>query len=207
MRIWIGAGLLILLTLTAGCGTERSKLPSSAASAGPTVTVSEIIVDASELPGCTLDREGEFVASQWSRSFDCQNGDRLTLDVWFQTTVDEARRVLDEGWGTMDTAKVNIQRTIAVRPVDQGSLKVVDASQTFGKIGAGQERIYCATYTDLVGQTTFTQYFGAFQYKNVAVQYTSWADSGGACDGQSRAGENARMMASKQLDELKVAVP
>lgn len=207
MRSWLPAALLLSLTLSVACGTERSKLPSSAATTVPTVTVGEVVVDAGDLPGCTLDREGEFVASQWSRSFDCENNDRLTLDVWFQTSVDEAQRVFDEAWGTMDAAKQNIRAAIALRPVRQDSLKITDPSQSFGSIGAPEESIYCATYTDTSGRETFTQYFGAFQYNSVMVQYTSWASSGGTCDGSSRAQQNARLLATKQLEKLRAAVP
>lgn len=55
--------------------------------------------------------------------------------------------------------------------------------------------------------TTVTQYFGAFRHNNVVVEYTSFATSGGSCNGPSRAADQALMLAGRQLAKLRAVSP
>ena len=203
-----GTALLVLAALLAACGGDKkSSDVAQTATATPTVTLSQLLVGVEDLPDCKLDREGEAVVRQWSRSFDCASEDRLTLDVWFREDENQAQAGHNIGWSTVDNAKEMIARSISVRPVRQDSLTVTNAPAEFQKIGADREAAYCATYTDLSGSTTITEYYGSFQYKSVHVQYTSWAVSDRGCTGASRAQANAQRLATKQLEKLRAASP
>ena len=208
----VGALLLVVLVATVAVG-RGNKNDGQAATATPsqpsaaTVTMEEVIVGVQDLPGCTVDREGAYVQSSYSRSFNCQSEERLTETLTIQAADADAERHIGNAWGTMDGARDQIRSTVLLRPVDPNSLTITNASQTFGKLGAEQEYVYCAAYTDLSGTVPVTEYFGAFRYRNFVIVYTSFATSGGRCDGQSRALENGRQLASKQLAKLRAAFP
>jgi hypothetical protein len=212
MRFFPSLALICLaLSLSAllfGCETERS--PQRAAtepSPTPTVTIDQLLVGAQDLPGCTLAGENSFFEGTYSRVFDCAQNDRLSYDIVLHRTVEEARQNQDNGYGIMDGARDIIRKSISTRPADQSSLRIVDATGTSARLGADQENLYCASYTDLSGSIRVTEYYGAFRHKNILVQYRSWADSGGSCDGSSRAQQNAHLLASKQLAKIKAAMP
>src|SRR3712207_1450668 len=108
-----GAALLLLAALLAACaGDEKSADVAQTATATPTVTLGQLVVGAEDLPDCKMDREGEAVVRQWSRSFDCASEDRLTLDVWFRDDEAQAQAGHNIGWSTVDNAKEMIARTI-----------------------------------------------------------------------------------------------
>jgi hypothetical protein len=199
---------LPLSVLLAGCETERN--PRGAAiepSPAPTVTVDQLLVGATDLPGCTLAGENSFFEGTYSRVFDCTANDRLSYDVVLHPTVEEARENLDNSYGTMDGARDIIRKSISTRPADQSSLRIIVAPSSVAQLGADQENLYCASYTDFTGSTRVTEYYGAFRHKNVVVQYRSWAETGGSCDSPSRAQQNAHLLASKQLAKLRAAMP
>ena len=200
----------LVATVTVGRGNNKDDQAATATPTQPsaaTVTMEEVIVGVQDLPGCTVDREGAYVQSSYSRSFNCQAEERLTETITIHAADAAAERHVDNAWGTMDGARDQIRSTVLLRPVDPSSLTITNASQAFGKLGAEQEYVYCAAYTDASGTVPVTEYFGAFRYRNFVIVYSSFATSGGRCDGQSRALENGRQLASKQLAKLRAAFP
>jgi hypothetical protein len=187
----------------AGCGSDRGYRADPV----PTVTVGEAMVSAGDLADCQLEQELSFAVATLSRSFTCPNDTRMTVSLVFHETETDAIKNQTDGYGSLQGAQALIGKAVAVRPADQSSLKVTDASGQFGQIGAQQEAVYCASYTGLGGDPRVTDYYGSFRQGKVVVQYTSWAAGGGSCDGPSRAMENARALATKQLEKLRAALP
>jgi len=187
------AALLVAVfvaALAVGCGRKndgQAATPAPTQSAAATVTMEQVIVGVQDLPGCTVDREGAYIQSSYSRSFSCPAEDRLTNTLTLHVADADAERHVGNTWGTMDGARDQIRSTVLLRPVDANSLTIADASKMFGKLGAEQEYVYCAAFTDLSGTVPVTEYFGAFRYKNFVIVYSSFATSGGRCDGPSRA--------------------
>ena len=209
MRFLISALLALLVIGVAGCGNERRPKASDAAKTptpGGEATLSQVIVHPEELPGCTLDGEGETIVRRWSRSFMCGQDARLTNAVQFYETYQQAELDQDRLWGTTDAARDQIANTIALRPVNINSLRVTNAAETVSKLGADKEYVYCATYTDVSGTVPVTEYYGTFRYGSIVTYYTSWAQSAAGCSGASPALDNAQMLASKQFAKLKSAL-
>lgn len=201
-------GLSVVVALV-GCGTERGSQRSAASSEptpASTATVEDVLVDDASLPGCTAQGQGSFYVNTIARSYDCENGDRLTSTVIFGKSLEEARTAQDNTWGTKDGATDQIRASLRARPVDMASLVVSDVSASFGKLGADQENIWCAVYTDSSGTRRVTEYYGVFRYRTFLVQYTSLTESGGSCEA-SRALQSVRTLAEAQLRELKAASP
>ncbi len=205
--------LLALVTtgiLLAGCSDSRNDRASGATqtpTATSTATVAEALADAADVPGCTRTGEGSFYEGSVTRSFDCAGENRLTNAVVFHKTLDEARKLQDNVWGTRDGATEQIRRSLTARPVNLDSRKVTDVTESFGKLGAEQENVWCATYTDQGGTIKVTEFYGAFRYKSAVVAYTSIATDGAPCDGPSDSRQYAQTLAQAQLAKLKASMP
>ncbi|MGD9891385.1 MAG: hypothetical protein AB7R89_25050 [Dehalococcoidia bacterium] len=195
----------VTLLAAAGCDADQNGGNSSAASTttpAPTVTAEDALVDAASFPGCTMQGQGSLYTNTFARSFDCENGDRLTTTIAFGRTPEEAKATQDNTWGTKDGATDQIRAALGARPVNIDSLTVSDASAAFGTIGADQENIWCAVYTDPSGTRRVTEFYGVLRYKAILVQYTAFTETSGSCEG-SRALESARVLAKEQLNKLR----
>jgi hypothetical protein len=188
----------------AGCITERDSQDSSAAKPTPTgtTTAEQALVDAAVLPGCTMQGQGSLYTNTFARSFDCENGDRLTTTLVFGKTAEESKAAQDNTWGTKDGATDQIRATLGTRPVNLASLQISDVNALFGPIGADQQNVWCAVYTDPSGTRLVTEYYGVFRHKANLVQFTSFTESSGSCEG-SRALQSAKTLAQAQLNKLK----
>jgi hypothetical protein len=205
---------LLLLALAAlmltACGTER--LPKDAAAPGSTpvvprisTPVEQLAVTVDELPGCTLEREGEFIRRQYSRSFQCQDVDRLTNLIGLHVSRDEALKFYNDRWSTAEKAQQNISRGISARPVRLDSLKVSDISATIGRAGAETEHVYCAQYTDPSGTIPIVELYGAFQYQNATGEYTAFMPNVRTCPDARAALDRTSSLARLQVKRVKDA--
>lgn len=203
--LWIAIGAVLALS---GCksdggakSTATSPIPSASAIVG------DLLTAASDLTGCKLDIEGSQYVNYYSRSFSCDDGIRLTNDVGFLASLDDARTWQSNNWGTRDAANDIIKPALATRPIDPNSVKVEDLSKTAPKLGADDENLYCSSYSDPSGAQRVSQYWGAYRYKASVVQYSASAVDGGACALGSRTHEAARTLATTQLVKLKTKLP
>ena len=201
---FILSGVLLASCRDSGGSTTNASLSPTATSE---LTVGDALVGDQQLPGCTMTGEGSLFEGTVTRSYDCADNGRLTTAVIFHKTEEEARKLQDNAWGTRDGATDQIRRTLVARPVNLASLRVTDVTDSFGKFGADQENVWCATFTDQGGTTTVTEFHGAFRYEQVVVSYTSVATDGAPCDGQSQARQSAQTFAREQLQKLKSTLP
>lgn len=171
-----------------------------------TLTQETILLGESEMPGCTGSQISATLSNAKSRTFQCSNGDVLKSVLALYKDGTEARDAIDKQWGTLDTAREQIKTAIVNRPVNPESLRVVDAAATYPKLGADQETIYCATFTDISGTVTVVEYFGTFRSGIGVVTYTAFTDSGGTCDTPpARSLTAAQTIGKAQLQKIKRA--
>jgi hypothetical protein len=204
--------LVAVALLAGGCSDSKNSSSDSRPTSTPStteLTVKDLIVDAGELPGCTLDRQGEAVIRAISQSFNCgPNGaadPRVTAVVSFTSeTAQEAELALSNAWSTMDAARDTIRQQVLFRPVDPNSLQIQNAKEQFGSIGAEQEYVYCATFSD--GLNKALMYFGAFRHRNVRFEWTTF-QTNADCNSPSRARELGMAVAKQQLAKLKTRLP
>jgi hypothetical protein len=204
------AGTLIRSLALAGCSNKKNdptaRNPTPNATPAATITAEQVFVSPQDLPaGCRLEQEGSIFQGFAGRSFDC--GDvRLTLAVGRMKTEDEARVWQSDNWSTRDGVTDLIKRSLAARPTDPNSLRVQEVTDMLPKLGATEERIYCASFTDPSGAQRVTEYWGGYRHQSAVVQYTASALTTGACDNASRLPEIARSMAIAQLNKLRAAM-
>lgn len=213
MRLIIPTTLLasvLVAVLSINCTDSRrpNQSQEQSQSATPTpVTFDVIVLGAPELSGCTLDREGEFAQNYFSRSFNCAADERLTNVVGLEPTADAASKSVSNGWSTMDAAGEQIRGALSLRPYDPASLTIVNGTDSFGgKLGAEQEYVYCATFTDFSGTVKPVMYFGSFRHGQLVSNWTSYA-IGGDCSGPSRSQQLGRQMAARQLQKFQTVLP
>jgi hypothetical protein len=210
-RVALAIGAVVMVAVGAACGTE--KLPPTARTATPTpqkftnviaAPVEQISVTAQEISSeCKLEREGEFIVRQYSRAFVCTNPERMTNLVGLHVSSEEATKWFERRWSTLDAAREFVRDTITPRPAKHDSLQVVDVSDAFGTIGAQQEKVYCATYTDPSGSVKAVELYGSFRYQNATVEYSSFTTSEPSCTDTPKSMEFARTMAKQELEKLK----
>lgn len=202
--------LAVAGAVLAGCGDSRSDTASRASNSptpASTSTIGDALVGEQQLPSCTMTGEGSQFEGAFTRSFDCSDAGRLTSAVIFHKTVEEARKLQDDVWATQDGATDQIRRSLLARPVNLSSLKVAQVTESFGKVGAEQENVWCATFTDQGGTIKVTEFHGAFRYRQVVVSYTSISTDGVPCDAPSVARQYAQTFAREQIQKLKNSLP
>jgi hypothetical protein len=207
MRVALFVGAVIAVVAVAACGNERrpDSGPAAQATIVPVIAVpvEQISVTADEISSdCKLEREGEFIRRQYSRSFTCTNPERMTNLVGLHVSAKEATQWWESHWSTLDAARDYVRNTVSKRPIDQNSLQVTDVSDAFGKIGAQQEKVYCAAYTDPSGTIKVVELYGSYRYENATVEWTSFTTGEPSCSDAPRSMETSRTMAKQELKKL-----
>lgn len=201
---------LLVALLAGGCSRGSSSASNSSPTSTPqALTVQDLVLGEADLAGCKLDRQGESVIRALSQSFNCGPGatpdPRVTETVSFaDNTMQDAERNISNAWSTMDAARDYIRQAVLARPVIPESLQIFNAKDRFGTIGADQEYVYCATFSD--GATNAVMYFGAFRHRNLRVEWTTFQTSGD-CNSPTRAQELGKLAATQQLAKLKSKLP
>jgi hypothetical protein len=196
--------------ISAGCNRNSSSASKSSPTSTPqSLTVQDLVLTEADLAGCKLDRQGESVIRVLSQSFNCGPGatpdPRVTEIVSFtDNTVQDAERNIGNMWSTMDAARDYIRKVVLARPVIPESLEISNAKDRFGTIGADQEYVYCATFSD--GVTRAVEYFGAFRHRNLRVEWSAF-QTNGDCTSPSRAQDLGKMAAAQQIGKLKSRLP
>ena len=207
---WYVFFALAAMALSA-CGSERRPDPV-AGTPTPTpragLTPETFMVNAADLPNdCRLDREGEFIIGQYSRSFVCPGEDRLTATVSFQSAAGQVEEGLNKRWSNRETAEAVIRAVLQPRPINQDSIQVTDITDRFPRVGeeVEQERVYCATFTDPSGTVKVAELYGSYRFRNSSVEYTAFSQTGAACNADARIVQAARTLARVQLQKLRDA--
>jgi len=206
--------LSVVLTaaLLSACGTERQGNTPRASQQGPQL-LKRIATEPSVLsvtpdliaPDCTQQFEGELIKRQFSRSYTCTSVERLTNTVGIHISAKEAGDFFDKRWSTADAANEVIAGNLALRPARQDSLKVVEVTDPGAKIGAPQERLFCASFTDHSGAIKATELWGTFRYENATVEYTAYTEREPECANAPKLQAMARALAAAQLTRIKSA--
>lgn len=196
-------GVLIMSRGSGGDGKQAAITPIPTPAP---ITPETVLLGASDLAGCTGGEVNKTLSNAWSRTFTCANGDVMKSVLAIYNDGTEARTAVDQQWGTLDSAREQIKTAIFNRPVNQESLRVVDAAATYPKIGADQETIYCATFTDQAGGIKVVEYYGTLRVGLGVVTYTSYTESAGTCETPpSRALDAAQTVAKTQFQKIKEA--
>ena len=212
------AALIVLFAVCASndkrSGTERpERTPRTSTAADPRIIAdpTTLVATAEELgPDWKVEREGQTVTLQYSRSFEPvttgrPGAERMTAVVSLHETVSEAEDAYIKQWGTLATATARIGNTLARRPIDPSTIQVVEITDRVPKLGANQENVYCATFASFGGQPSYVEITAAFRVVNATVLYTAFATGVRSCDGQLAALSDAVKLGQVQFQKLHAA--
>jgi hypothetical protein len=217
MRLWIllaGVAALVVafVAISSNARDSDNQAGQPGRSAAPSGTPAAtdpkpITATAEDLgPGWKLEREGQFVTLQFSRSFEPTQPDprteRMTVAVSAHTNTGEAKDAFNSQFDSLETATGVLRLPLTTRPIEQASIRINEITDRLPTLGAEKERTFCAEFLTPGGRR-YAEITGALQMKNTTARYTAFGAAPQGCQGDIPMLPDVAKLAQAQFQKLK----